>query len=93
MKDWSAPRSASRVSTAALKQALRSLMVLTSHGARRGSVRKRKVGMLIALTDKRAQITTRKAVLRDYLRPYVSVITNIRRNHPAYRRCCPYVPA
>ena len=29
MKDWSAPQNASRVSTAALKPALRSLMVLT----------------------------------------------------------------
>jgi len=29
MKDWRAPRSASRLSTAALKPALRSLMVLT----------------------------------------------------------------
>ena len=79
MKDWRAPRSASRVSTAALKPALRSLMVLTKATGPRGSVCKRKVGVLVALTDKRAQITTRKAVLRDDLRPYVGVITNIRR--------------
>ena len=62
MKDWRAPRSASRLSTAALKPALRSLKVLTKGpGARRGSVCKRKVGVLIALSDKRAQTSPQAA--------------------------------
>ena len=50
-----------------------------SHGARRGSVCKHKVSMLVALSDKGAQITTRKAVFGDDLRPDVGVIANIRR--------------
>src|SRR5271156_4725071 len=43
----------------------------------RSPVCKRKVGMLIALPDKRAQVTACKAVLGDDLRPDVSIIANI----------------
>jgi hypothetical protein len=46
-----------------------------SHRAFRGSVRKCKVGMLIAMPNKGAQITARKAVLGDDIGPYVSVGT------------------
>src|SRR5260370_23535473 len=51
-----------------------------SDGARRGSRCKRKVGMLIALSDKRTKITTRKAVLGDDLRPDVGVVANVLRH-------------
>ena len=67
------------MSTAALKPALRSLMVLTKATGPAGAPCKRKVGVLIALSNKGAQITTRKAVLGDDLRPDVRVIANIRR--------------
>src|SRR5258708_6213298 len=51
-----------------------------SHGARRGFVCKRKVGMLITLSDKRTKITTRKAILGDDLRPDVGVVANVLRH-------------
>src|SRR5271168_213590 len=51
-----------------------------SHRARGSAKSKRKVGMLIALSDKRAQITARKTILGDNLRPDVGVVPNIGRN-------------
>src|SRR5258708_10473653 len=44
------------------------------YGTRRGAKRKRKVRMLITLSDEGAQITARKTVLRDGLSPNVSIV-------------------
>jgi hypothetical protein len=40
-----------------------------SYGSRGSSVRKRKIGVLVALSDEGAQVATRKAMLGDDLRP------------------------
>src|SRR5215469_5245503 len=48
------------------------------HGACWGSMCKRKVCVLITLSDEGTQIATGKAVLGDDLRPHISVVANVR---------------
>src|SRR5258708_1613012 len=50
------------------------------YGTRRGAKRKRKVRMLITLSDEGAQITARKTVLADDLCPTVSIALDITPN-------------
>src|ERR1700756_951208 len=57
-----------------------------SNRARRCSICKREVRMLIALSDERAEITNRKAVFVDDPRPHIGVIANVLCN--AHRLVC-----
>src|ERR1700719_233234 len=50
------------------------------NGARLGSRCERKVGMLIALSDKRTQVTACEAIFDNDLRPHVGIFVNVRCN-------------
>src|ERR1700739_1540961 len=73
-----------------------------SHRTRGSPIRKCKVRMLITLSDECAQITARKTILGDNLRPNVSVIPNINRQadrlistqfpSKCFRHCRPHAP-